>query len=393
MKIEVAKQDLEAVFAVVASSLEASGKGISSHFLFRRREEDSSKVEVLSYSNSVFSLCPLTARVSDSDFQEFTVEGKSLKGMVSCMADDKALTIEFDGSQVSVQSSEGIATLPTKDPVKWLRWDKSFKEAKHTVTMPAARLAEALKYASKFTADDNSKNLGLCLCEAMEGIIYATDKMSAAMLTVEGLDKSAMRIHSKDMSNILGFLSSIKDDVEILEHEKAVFFRRGDGAIYGETRFDAVIPKFKRPSDQDHYTWTVRKKDLERGIQFLAFAAEEKDDRLHFDRPDSDGPVKMSMLSKTKTMASWDIEVLASESQDDAPPFPDKGFVVSPFNLVEVLKLWKEDEATFGLNVRFDKDGNYKGGYIRFVSKKYTDDKGEGGDEYLSIVAWHAEKK
>ena len=63
MKFTVAKSDLDRALNVVSPTLSGSGSDISTHFLIRRRPDDETNVEVLSYSNRVFSMCPITLSI------------------------------------------------------------------------------------------------------------------------------------------------------------------------------------------------------------------------------------------------------------------------------------------------------------------------------------------
>jgi len=386
MKIQVAKKDLEDALAVVGPSLAGSGSDLSSHFLFRRNPDDKDKVQVLTYSVRISALCPLTATVTDSDYDAFTIEGWRLKMWLSKLP-DAALEFEFDGSVVEASCpGKGKQKFQSLNPTKFPFWDKALEDAEITATLPAERLHRALDYARNFASDDESRTPELCVCEVKDGVLASTNRRTATLVTVEGLDGSSMRIHAKDASAILSFLGTIQGDVEVLEHEKKVFFRRADGAIFEESRFDANFPAFNRPPDVDPHWWVLKTDELRNAIPFLASGASKEDDRLRFTRPgdenDKERPIVLSMMTATGGTAEQSVTCLDSESDPAAEEIPDEGFVLAYPNMVKVLQFVTTDTVKFGVSRR------KKNGYLRFVENAFTDEDGNGGDEYLTIAAW-----
>lgn len=384
MKIEVAKKDLEESLSVVSSSLAGGGNDLSSHFLFRRDPSDDKKVQVLTYSLRISSLCPITAQVEDSDFKAFSIEGWRLKKWLSKLP-DAALTFEFDGSVVEASCpGKGKQKFQSHNPDKFPYWDQALKDAKLTATMSADRLHRALDYSRSFAAnaDQETRTPQLCVCEVKDGVLASTNNRTATLVTIGDLKESSMRIHVKDAPAILSFLSTIKNDVEVLEHDKCLFLRREDGAVFEETRLDAQFPAFKRPPDEDPHWWVLNTEELKSAIPFLESGASKEDDRLRFTRPDDNGPVILSMMTTTGTSAEQSVSCLESGSLKDADPIPDEGFVIAYPNLLKILQFVTSDTVRFGVSRR------KKTGYIRFLDHHFKNEDGEGGDEYLTVAVW-----
>jgi len=385
MKIQVAKQDLEAAVNVVSPCVAGKGSVISAHYLFRRDPADRTKAQVLSHSVRISALCPLTAVVEESEFDAFTVEGWRLKMWLDTLP-DAALEFEFDGSVVEVFCpGKGKQKFQSLDPSKYPYWDKGLADAEETATLSAERLHRALDYTHNFTSDNESREPHLCVCEAKDGILAATNKRTATMVTVAGLKKSLMRIHTKDVPAILSFLATIEGDVEVLEHERRVFFRRVDGAVFEETRFDANFPSFSRPPDDSPHWWVLRTEDIRGAIPFLVSGASKEDDRLRLSRPDdgsAEPPIILSMMTATGGTATQEVECLESGMEDGAEEIPPEGFVLAHPNLSKMLQFVDSDTVKVALSRRL------KSGYMRFVDHFFKNDDGSGGDEYLTVLAW-----
>lgn len=382
MRFQVAKRDLEAALQVVSSSLSSSGSDMSTHILFRavpaEKDDGDPGIELLTYSGRVFSSCPVIASVKDAgenDKGAFTVDGKRLKLWLDHVK-DAALEFTFDEGEVTAKAPKGRQTFQSLDPSTFPWWDKMLKASKVTATVDANRLAEAISYSRRFISDRESSNPDLCVCEVRDGILYSTDKKAATLIAVAGMAESKMRVHGKDTGGFLSFLASFdQTSVEVLEHDRAIIMRRGDGAIFGESRFQAQFPGLKVQMDEeDQHIWVLPKEDIEGAIGFLTSGAAWEDNQLLFAQGDN-GTINLSMMSKTGKTTVLDIKCIESESQDDAPDVPDEGFSLDHFCLTKVLSSWKEDAVRFGINIQGSR------GYVRFLDER-------GGDKFLTIIAW-----
>lgn len=379
MKIQVAKQDLDNALSVALTSISTTGSDLSTHCLFRPSPDDNTKAEVLTYNSRCFSRCPFVGTIEGD--KPFTVEGKRLKKWMNAVP-DVALTFESDGAVVKATApGRGTQKFQSLNPDNWPYWDSLVEKAETTYSIDSVRLAAALDHARQFTSDQENRNPELCVCEARDGTLIATDKIAATFIQVSGLEKSSMRVHAKDAGSILSFLSTIEGEVEVFEEETNLFLRRKDGTIYGESRFQAKFPTFSQPPDEDMHWWELRVEDLKSGIPFLASGAAWEDNRLHFNRT-GDGPISISMMSTAGSMTSIDIECVDSGKGDGAEDLPSDGFVLSHPLLTKVLAPCKDETVRFGINFR------QKGGYIRLSDHRFQSEDGSGGDSYVTILAW-----
>lgn len=382
MEIVVAKSDLDAALGVVKDAMASGGTGIASHYLFRAQETDGVMgVEVLTTSGRLFASCPLVAAKADVE-GAFTLEGKRLRTCLSRVK-DTALSFVLDDKSVTVKTPQGKQKFETLDPDSFPYWDETQAEAESVATIPAARLHAALNYSKQFVSDEETTSPQICVSEIQNGTMFSTDKTAAALITIPGLEKSNMRIHGKDASAILGFLAGIKEgDVEVLEHERALFLRRvTDGAIFGNAPFQSKFPSMTMPGNEDHHYWLLSKETLLSAIPFLVSGAAWEDSRVRLWRPKPDGPLKMGMKTTTGSETVTDIAIIESGSataKADEAPIPDLpkgGFLLAHASLAKILNAWEGDTVRFGINKRA------KGGYLRLHTES-------GGVKFLTIMAW-----
>ena len=382
MKIEVAKRDLEEALQVVSHSMSAGGGDLSTHFLFRVTPGETAKAEVRTHSGRLYAGCPFVATVTESQFTAFTIEGKRLQSWMRSVP-DAVLVFEFDGKNTTAKSPKGTQRFGSLDPQGFPHWDINLSTAKSTATLSAARLAEALGYCRRFASDEESRSPQLCVCEVCNGVMCSTDKIAGTYLTVRGLEESTMRVHVKDVAAVLSFLGAISGTVEVLEHKHHTFFRRGDGAICGESRFLADFPRTRKPPVTDLHEWTFPVADLKSSIPFLVSGAEWEDTRLRFiPSEQEDGTVMLSMLNTTGVTTEVPVVCSEMKSGQDAVPVPKDGFVVAHPSLVKVLAPYTEGNVRIGINPR------EKSGYLRVVETKEPEAGQTEGDQYVTIIAW-----
>jgi len=378
MRFKVAKQDLEAALQVVSASISSSGTDITTHYVFRRTgtEDEGYGVEVLTCSGRVFSSCPIIVEVEDpGDKGLFTVEGKRLKQWLAHVP-DAPLTFALDEAEVVARAPKGKQTFQSLNPDSRFVWDKTLEASTLTATLPADRLAAALAYSKLFTSVKETEHAELCISEIKEGILYSTDKRAVTLIRVAGLEESKLRVHGKDAAGFITFLGTFNGtEVEVLEHDRMLVFRRADGAVFGESRFQAAFPGVKvGMDDKDQHQWVLSKAEIDEAIGFLTSGAAWEDNRLHFSPGDGD-EVLVSMVSATGKKTVLPLTSTEKVSADKAPAIPSEGFSIDHFCLAKVLGAWKEDEIRFGINVMGDR------GFVRFVIE-------QNGDKYLTILAW-----
>jgi DNA polymerase III sliding clamp (beta) subunit (PCNA family) len=380
MRFQVAKQDLEAALQVVIPSL-GTESGITSHFVFRRTgtKKDGYGVEVVTLAKLVFSSCPLKAKVEDEgDKSAFSIEGKRLKQWLGSVA-DAALDFVFDSqeSEVKITAPKGSQTFQCLQPDSRYTWEREMKDATLTATLPAERLAAAIDFSQNFASLDESKKPELCVCEVKDGILYSTDRKAVSLVRIEDIGESNLRVHGKAVPKFVSFLDTFDGtNVEVLEHDRSLILRRGDGATFGSSRFQAPFPGVNVDMDaEDHHVWTVDKKTLAEAIGFLTAGASWEDNRLRLAPGDEDGEIKLSMTSATGKKTELVVPCVETASQDGAPDVPKEGFALDHFRLTKVLKVWKDDTFPLGVSVM---------GTRGFARCCYEAE----GDNYLVILAW-----
>lgn len=377
MRIEVAKEDLGTALQVANTSINSGqGSDISCHFLFRTIGEN--EVEVLSYnSRNIFSSSPLICQTEGEG--SFTVEGSRLSKWMQVIPDNVVVTLEFGEGVVTASTEKGPVQFQSLDPSSFPFWDETLKEVKLATTIDAQRLKKILTNAKAFVSDQESRNPQLCVVEARDGVLYSADRMCVSAIWVGDLKGSNLRIHGKDIPAISSFLTAVKEDVgegkvEVLEHERILVIRRGDGAMIGETRFTADFPDLGVKRDgEDLYWFEVRKDDVIFSIQYLIPCMTKDDFRLRF-TVGGENKVRMYAKSDSGGEMAQDIECSARSDK-----FGEMCEFNLPYNtLLKVLGAYEAETVRFGVNPKKNKPGN---GWCRVREER-------DGDDYLNILAW-----
>jgi len=386
MNFKVAKSDLEAALEVVKGGL-GSGADLESHVLFRvPLDGDGTRMEVLTHQGRIFSSFPFVATVEQNDdIKMFTVKESRLRMFLDTLPEDAVLVFECtDGKIVDVTGSDVTPSYQSLDPNQFPFWDDLLAvavKAGAKATLSAERLSKALGYSKLFASKNESRKPELCVCEVKDGVLASTDTKAAALLKVPALEKSTLRMHYKDSGGIQSFLANSKGDIEILEYDRGVFFRRGDGAIFGEGRFLANFPTFSQPDPEDQSWWVIPVKDFLTGLKALRSSAREDDQSLTISRTDANGPVLISMLSTTGKTVSKEIPCTDHGCKAGGVPFTGE-FDVEFDSIQEILKAAGEVET-----IRFGVNQRKKGGYLRFIETPFKSDT-DPGDEYLVVLRW-----
>lgn len=390
MNLVVAKRDLESALKVVSHTVSMGGGDISSHYLFRQSAPRA--MEVLSYNGRVFSSCPVVAAFEGDDGKSFTVEAKRVHWLLEAVPDDAVLKISHNGSgEVAISTARGKNIFASLDPDLFPYWDEVLKGSVKTATVSSERLNAALTHAKSFIYGDEAKSPQLCVAEFRKGCLFSTDQMAVSIVKVAGMEESEVRIFGRDAASVVSFLSTFKtkgapeksdekgkveaDLVEVLENDKAMFLRRKDGAVFGESKFTGRFPDLTVDwnSEDDHWV-DLPKSEVASAVKFLAAGAKWEDTVLRVDvQP---GLVALSMTSASGKPISLDVKVIAQGSRsEEAPTLPEGGFPVHNSYIMNLLTSCTGETVRFGIT----KKG--KGGWIRV-----RDSRGE--DIYLTTVAW-----
>jgi len=401
MKFKVAKRDLDTALRVVSHTVAAGSGDISCHYLFRAKSEN--RVEVLAYNGRVFSSCPMPAAFEGETGKPFTVEAKRVNMLLEALRDDSVLDFSDNGAgEITVGAGRGEVTLSGLDPQRFPFWDDILgTKATKTASIAAERLSAAIAHSKTFIFEDDAKTPQFCVAEVRDGCLLSTDLVAVSIVKMGGLENSALRIFGKDSAPILSFLGTFKvkpekttekteegkpadgkteaavePEVEIWESEKAMFLKRGDGAVFGESKFDKRFPDFKVDWEaKDDYWVEIAKDEVKSATKFLSSGAAQEDTTLRFQiRP---GKVVFTMKSATngKPM-SYDLPVETQGQRDEIEnELPESGFAVSSDYILRLLGACVGDKVRFGIAKRD------KWGWIRVQDER-------GPDRYVTTVTW-----
>jgi len=400
MNFTVAKRDLEVALKVVSHTVSPGGTDISSHYLFRQAGPKT--LELLSYNGRVFASCPVVAAF-EGEGKSFTIEAKRIRWLLDAVPDDAVLKIASNGSgEVVISTAKGKNVFASLDPELFPYWDEVLKGCGKTATVSADRLNAAFTHAKSFIYGDESKAPSLCVAEFREGHLFSTDQMAVSIVKIAGMEESAIRVFGKeDSSALIAFLSTFKvkaekastisgedeekapkpsepeAEVEVWECEKALFLKRKDGAVFGESKFASRFPDLTvnwGALEDDHWV-DLPKAEVMSAVKFLAAGAKWEDTVLKMDVRKK-GVVVLSMTSANGKPISLEIQTKEQGARDEAVlALPDGGFPVSNTYLLNLLNSVSGDVVRFGITTKG------KGGWIRVKDER-------GPDTYLTTVAW-----
>lgn len=382
MKIEVAKPDLEAALQVVSIGTASTGSDLTTHYVFRHDDENG--VQVYSSNNRLGCSMPVAGcKVEDTeDNDAFTVESWRLNKWIAAV-EDTVLSLEFVDGNVKATSPKGSVKFQSLDPSQFSYWDKTLAETKDGTQIAAKRLQAAFSHVKLFISDKDTTTPKLAVTEILNDSLQATDKGALAVVTIDELKKSNLRIHGKDLGQVLAFLSASADKtIDVREHDRCLFLVRDDGGLLSVGRPHHAFPDIgldKKPDDP--HWWTVRADDLQSAINALSASASKEDKRLNF-------RLEKSMVALSMTAASGEKVTLHLEAQEkgsggeDSVAMPDDGFDIAYPYLLKLLGQWKDEVIKFGLNPQLDKKtGKPRGGWVRFREDR-------DGDDYLTLLVW-----
>ena len=383
MKIEVAKPDLEAALQVVSVGTASTGSDLTTHFVFRYKADDNT-VEVLSNNNRLGCSMPIAGCKAhvDGDEQAFTVESWRIIKWISAV-EDAVLSLELTDGTVKATSPKGSVKFQSLDPSQFPYWDETLGDTPEGTSLPAKRLQAALSHVKLFISDKDTTTPKLAVTEILHESLQATDKGALAVVTIADLNASNLRIHGKDLGQVLAFLSSCGDGaVEVREHDRCLFLVREGGGTLSVGRPHHAFPDIaldKKPDDP--HWWSVKTEELQSAINALSASASKEDTRLNFSL---DGAmVALSMASASGELVTLHLEAQERGSlEGSSVDMPESGFDIAYPYLLKLLGQWREETIKFGLNPQLDKKTEKpKGGWVRFREDR-------DGDDYLTLLVW-----
>jgi len=389
MKIQVAKQDLDAALQVASCALGSGGPdSVAAHYVFRvqKNKDDEWGAEVLSYSGERLSAAaPFISKVEitdeevDAGYTRFTIEGSRLKDLIRLLPDE-ALVFEYDGKRTAYKgpsASEG-QHYGSLNPKGYPWWDATLDEAEVTATVPAESLRRAFSWAKLFVLDDDSRRPDLCIFECRSGIIYATNTRTVALITVPGLEESSLRVYGDNAPKLVSFLAAAGEtNIEVMEAgEKALFLRRHDGAIFQEARHSYAFPKDLKLAKigTDPHTWEFKTEDLAFALAMHNTVADKANNAVRF-LPLGKGEVSLEISRVSDDGIAKRTLKVKESSEKKAVAIPDKGFMLDRNELGRLLSFHEEKTLTLGIHPR------PQSGFVRVAY-------GVEGVECQVILAW-----
>jgi DNA polymerase III sliding clamp (beta) subunit (PCNA family) len=361
--------DLETALKVVRATV-GSSNDISSHYVFRTREE---KLEVLSYDGRTFSSCLVPHTNSDGELS-FTVEARRIHVLLDSVGANQTLDLTFSDGEVMVKTARGKVMFSSLDPSLFPYWDDVIVGAKTTAKVSADRLHAAMTHIKQFIYDQEAKNPALCVAEFRNGVLYSTDQMAVSIVKMPGMENCGLRVHVKNLGNVLSFLSTAKgDDVEVLESDRAFFLRRPDGAVFGETVFAHRFPDISVDWNlEDDQEWDIFQEELLDGIKFLQSAARTDEPKVRFNRDGDTLSIAMTSVAGKPLPISISL-VEFKQKEGGVTEMPS--FALNDGYVGKILN------GNTNTKVRLGVSKKGAGGWVRV-----RDDRGP--DTYLTIVAW-----
>jgi hypothetical protein len=361
MKIQVAKQDLEAALQVVNAAMgSGDADNIQTHYVFRAVEEDGDlKGQVLTYSGRLSAVAPFVSKVEvdDGEAREFTIEGFRLKALMKYLPDE-AMVFDFDGSDTTYKGpSHGPGQrYRSIDPAKYPFWDSTLDDAEVKATVAAPALRRAFNWARLFVMKgDETRRPDLTVFECREGILYSTNMKSVALVTVPGLEESQIRVCRDDATKLMSFLDTAgEEDIEVLETDRALFLRRSDGSVFSETRHPVSFPKnisVGGKVGEDPIWWEISVDTLNFHVGMLSTVADKVDNRLRF-KPNGDNSVLLEIHNVDGNGTSSRPCAVTTGTNDDDVEVSDKGFLLDRNELKELISINEGDVLRLGVHPR-----------------------------------------
>lgn len=384
MKIKVKKRNLDAALQVV---LLAVGSGeddtIATHYLIRHNLSTGATSVLAQDGRRLLAEAPLLECVVETEatgeFDAFTVPGWRMRTWLSAIENgDEEVTLTTADGSVKASAKRGTGKFGSLNPKDFPYWDAALSEAKVVATIAAARLTNILSYVKAFVSDQETRSPGLVAVESRDHLIRASDSVGVATVTSPALSASTLRMHGKDIPSILSFLAiKGEGDVEVLEHDRCLFLRRGDGSLIGASRWVHQFPTMKGadpdPSRVSDGSFRIKTADLLAAIKYLLAFAKKGEETLAFRF--RDGKLALSMRSASGSADEDEqlIDVMESTNMDTVAT---TGFKLTKRYLESLANLFGEESLCFRVDV------TPKNGYVSSYHER-------DGDNYYTIILWN----
>ena len=384
MKIEIAKQDLETALSVAGLGT-GTFSDLSGHYLFRIKD---GKAQVLTFEARLFAMAPLTCNVEGDEGDAFTVEASRLDKWMGGVSDG-VLTLSSEGDgMVTAKGSRSKVRFRSLDPAKFPFWDALFEARKSVGSIDPESLARALSVSRWFMSTDDTSKPELCQIEAVEGVLWATDRRALSSVEVPSLPTLGIRIPGKDVSTVVRFLShkqTTSSMVELFEAERSkedgggscAIMVRGDGSYLGITRPVVEFPSLNVDRESDApVKITLDRNEFGAALAVLSAGAPKGHESVTFHYDQEEKALSVSMPCEAGGDNKYPLMLAQVEGGDEF----DTEFTVDHPYITGIGNTFKLDTLEFGVFKRG------RGGYISFSTE--DEDESGNGNRYFSVVVW-----
>lgn len=376
MIISTTRQDLQNTLAVVSLTVNsAEGVDLASQYVFRVKD---GKVEVLAFNkNRLSSISPLQVSKVDPPNSDttFTVEGARFSKWLSAIPEaDITLTVSETAVSTLVDGLDSVMEFRSFEPTHYPYWDDDISSAKELLKADPKRFSAILSHIRSFArVDHDTTQTDLTVAEVQKGTFNASDAESATMVDSPLFKDVALRIHASAFGALVKFLSTFNEEDELVVSKAPhmTFYRRPDGAVFGESEFKTALRDVKVDKSKDPtFWWELSKSDLLQGLRLLSVGAEKTENRLTLERTGSS--VRMSVPGPTGKDLTFGVKI-----QSGSPAGTDKESVrLSSTVFSRIISLCDD-------KVKLDHVRHVSGtrGYTRIVEV-------HDADTYLMLVPW-----
>jgi hypothetical protein len=383
MKIEVAKSDLDNALAVAGLAL-GSASDLSSHYLFRIRDGG---VEVLTFDLRLFASAPVICNYEGDDGEAFTLEGWRLDKWVAGVADGVLKFSTGKDGEVTASSTRSKVRFRSLDPAKYPYMDELLKHSTVAGSIDPLSLARALSVSRWFVSADDTSKPELCQVEAVEGVLWATDRRALSSFKIEALPTLGIRIPGKDVPSIVRFLSDKRATdfpVEIKEVERpaadgggaSALFVRPDGSFLGVTRPLSTFPTLNVDRDAPpEVSVNLNVQEFQAAVAVLEAGAPKGHGSVTFSYDPTESVLKVSMPCDAGGENHYP---LSGSSVEGADKF-DTPFTVDYQYIKGLSTAFNLDVIPLGVTKR------NRGGFVSFKSEEGGDG---NGTSYFAVIVW-----
>jgi len=381
MKVTVPKTVLESALQVSTITVGSGGNDLSTHYLFRVR---GGNVEILSYNQRIFSAVPMECEVEGEDGDSFTIEAWRLDKWVSGVGSG-SLVLHSDGEgSVSAKGPKNKIRFRSLDPSKFPFWDGLVREAKSTGSVAPSSLCRALSLARWFVSADDTTKPELCQVEAIDGVLWATDRRALSSVEIPTLPNLNMRLPGKEVGNIMRFLSlkeTTAQEIEVQSAERSpddgggacAILVRADGAYVGISRPMSEFPILQVDRNSaDEAMFDLDVEEFTNALAVLSASAPKNHESVRVRYVDNS-----LVLSMPSEAGGEDEYILTTNNVENGELF-EEGFVVDYPYLKGIAATFDLDTLRLGVNKRG------RGGFVSFRNA----DEGDDGNRYYSVIVW-----